>query len=95
MLEEGLFYYFEHEGDPDSPSRGSHTLVIADHNGAFVPNVQADVRYTQSGTVMKEDSIDRWRTEVRMQTNAIELASWDYRSRQMRPVTSQARTARR
>lgn len=88
MLEEGLFHYFEHEGDPDSPSLGRHTLVIANHNGAFVPNVQADVRFTQPGAVMQEDSIDRWRTEVRMQTNAIELASWDYRSRRMRPVAS-------
>lgn len=35
MHEEGLFYFFEHESDPDSPSLGRHTMVIADHNGAF------------------------------------------------------------
>ncbi|MET3140183.1 hypothetical protein AAKU61_004572, partial [Undibacterium sp. GrIS 1.2] len=28
---------------------GSHTLVIADHNGAFQPNVQAQIDYTQPG----------------------------------------------
>jgi type VI secretion system secreted protein VgrG len=88
MLEEGLFTYFEHQGDPGSAEFGSHTLVIADHNGAFLSNVQADVRYTQPGTVMEEDSIDRWRVETRLQTNAVELASWDYRSRQMRSVAS-------
>ena len=38
MSEEGLFYYFEHEGDSASPGLGAHTLVIADHNGAFEPN---------------------------------------------------------
>jgi type VI secretion system VgrG family protein len=90
MYEEGLFYFFEHESAPDSPSFGKHTLVIADHNGAFAPNAQAHVRYTQPGAVMKEDSVDRWRTELRMQTNAIELASWDYRSRTPREVSSSA-----
>ena len=33
MLDEGLFHFFEHSGDPASPSLGSHELVIADHNG--------------------------------------------------------------
>jgi type VI secretion system secreted protein VgrG len=33
MSEENLFHYFEHAGAPDSPALGSHTLVIADHNG--------------------------------------------------------------
>jgi type VI secretion system secreted protein VgrG len=59
MHEEGLFYFFEHSGEPDSPSLGSHTMVIADHNGAFEPNEQALVEFTQPGAVMKADSIDR------------------------------------
>lgn len=88
MSEEGLFYFFEHQGDPDSSSLGSHMLVIADHNGAFEPNVQADVRFTRPGAAMKEDGLDRWRTEVRMQTNAIELVTWDYRACKQRLATS-------
>lgn len=88
MSEEGLFYFFEHEGNADSDGLGTHTLVIADHNGAFAPNAQADVRFTQPGAVMQEDSIDRWRSELRMQTNAIELASWNYRTRSTRAVAS-------
>jgi type VI secretion system secreted protein VgrG len=90
MQQEGLFTFFEHSGDTISPGLGQHTLVIADHNGAFVTNAQPDVRYTQPGAVMQEDSMDRWRTEFRMQTNAVELASWDYRSRSMREVSSTA-----
>jgi type VI secretion system VgrG family protein len=90
MHEEGLFYFFEHEGDTTSPGLGSHTLVIADHNGAFAPNAQPDVRYTQPGAVMKEDSLDRWRTELRLQTNAVELATWDYRTRQLKQASSAA-----
>lgn len=63
-------------------------MVIADHNGAFQPNAQSSVRYTQPGAVMKEDSLDRWRRELRLQTNAIELRSWNYRSLDSRPVAS-------
>ncbi len=88
MNEEGLFYFFEHLGDAGSPSLGSHPMVIADHNGAFKPNAQALVRYTQPGAVMKEDSMDRWRSELRLQTNGIELRSWDYRTLDTRPVSA-------
>ena len=90
MREEGLFYYFEHEGDSASPSLGSHQMVIADHNRAFHPNVQPSVRYTRPGAVMKEDSMDRWRCELKLQTNAVELSSWDYRTLDYRPVSSSA-----
>jgi type VI secretion system secreted protein VgrG len=79
MDEEKLFHFFRH-------TRENHELVIADHNGAFEPNSQETIRFTQSGAVMKEDSIDRWNSESSLGTNAIEIASWDYRSRGMRPV---------
>lgn len=88
MHEEGLFYFFEHSGDPDSPSLGSHTMVIADHNGAFPLNQQAQVAYTRPGAVMKADSIDRWRTESRLLSNGIELGSWDYRTVRQRQVSA-------
>lgn len=88
MQEEGLFHFFEHVGAPDSPGLGSHTMVIADHNGAFRTNAQGIVRFTQPGAVMKEDSMDRWRTTLRQGTNAIELSSWDYRSISTRPVSA-------
>ncbi|GAB2854037.1 type VI secretion system Vgr family protein [Pseudoduganella ginsengisoli] len=88
MLEQGLFYFFDHAGDPDSPALGAHTLVIADHNGVFQPAGQPIVRFTQPGAVMKDDAMDRWRTELRLQTNAIELRSWDYRTLHSRPVNA-------
>ena len=80
MSEEGLFHYFEHEGDARGANLGRHRMVIADHNGAFRPNPQNIVRFTQAGAVMKEDSIDRWRRELSLRTNAIELRSANYRS---------------
>jgi type VI secretion system VgrG family protein len=90
MLDEGLFHFFEHSGDAGSPGLGSHRLIISDHNGSFKPIAQRTVRFTQPGAVMKEDCIDRWRCESTLQTNAIELSSWDYRSRSMRRVSSSA-----
>ena len=88
MHEEGLFYYFEHAGDAGQAPFGSHTLVIADHNGSFVPNRQATIAFTQPGATMREDSLDRWRTELRAQTDAVELLSWDYRSLDVRTVSA-------
>ncbi|MEH6435949.1 type VI secretion system Vgr family protein [Massilia sp. DD77] len=84
MAEEGLFAFFEHAGDTASPSFGAHTLVIADSNDAFKPNAQSAVRFTQPGAVMSADSVDRWRLESRLGTNAVALRSWDYRSRSPR-----------
>jgi type VI secretion system VgrG family protein len=86
MCEEGLFYYFEHSAAPDSPDLGSHTLVIADHNGSFKPNAQATVRFTQPGAVMREDSVDRWRILSRAVVQGTAISSWDYRSNRTRPV---------
>jgi type VI secretion system secreted protein VgrG len=88
LHEEGLFYFFEHTGTPADAALGTHTMVIADNNGAFQPNVQASVQFTQPGAVMKVDSIDRWRTETRWSTNAVELRSWDYRAVNDRPVSA-------
>ena len=88
MREEGLFYYFEHTGDASSPGLGSHTMVIADHNGSFKPNAQAHIEFAQPGAVMKEDSIDRWRTETRWLASGIDMCSWDYRTTGERPVSA-------
>jgi type VI secretion system secreted protein VgrG len=88
MREEGLFYYFEHSGDPGSASLGSHTLVIADHNGSFQPNAQPAVRFTQPGAVMREDSMDRWRCEVRASVGGVAMDSWDYRTGSLRRASA-------
>jgi type VI secretion system secreted protein VgrG len=82
LREEGLFYWFEHTGD-------AHTLVIADHNGAFKPNVQERIRYTQSSAVLPEDSLTDWDDEVHVRTGSVQMASLDYRSVDTRPVSQQ------
>ena len=90
MVEEGLFHWFEHTGDSASPNFGAHTLVIADHNGAFAANAQTEVRFTQSGAVMREDGLDHWRSERRWQPSGVALHSWDYRTLRRRPAQARS-----
>ncbi|WP_310567747.1 type VI secretion system Vgr family protein [Hydrogenophaga sp.] len=82
LREEGLFYWWEHDG---AEGKGSHTLVIADHNGAFQPNAQSRVRFTQAGAVLKEDSLTQVQTHARVRTASLELASGDHRTLSLRP----------
>lgn len=77
----GLFHWFEHEGQPGDPAKlGQHTLVIADHNGALAANAQGRIRFTQPGAVMKEDSITQWHGTRRIGVSTLHTASFDYRS---------------
>lgn len=84
MQEEGLFCWWEHEGDAASPNLGAHTLVIADHNAALPANPHARVRYTQSATVLPEDSLVRLQRDRRVRTAALSLGSRDYRTLSLR-----------
>lgn len=97
LREEGLFYWWAHSAKADTADSGSasdsadelgsHTLVIADHNGAFQANAQARVRFTQGGASLNEDSLWRWSEEHRVQTASLHLASADYRTLNLRPVS--------
>ena len=86
MLEEGLFYWFEHTADASDAGLGTHTLVIADHNAAFSTNPQPVVRYTQSDTTFPEDSLVELRQQRRLLPVNLQLASRDYRATALRPV---------
>ena len=76
LAEEGLFYWFEHHSDAAGDGFGHHTLVIADHNGAFVPNAQNPIRFHRAAAVEKSDSITEWHAQRRLATNTVALASW-------------------
>ena len=52
-------------GSAGSASLGSHTVVIADHNGSFQPNAQASIADSQPGAVMPQDTMDRWPMQLR------------------------------
>ncbi len=79
LAEEGLFYFFEHEAK-DGDALGLHRMVIADSNDVFVDNPQASIRFGRADATATEDVIDRWQGARRWQTNAVSIASWDYRA---------------
>ena len=82
LADEGLFYWFEHSGDPSGDSLGSHTLVLADHNDAF--GDLGAVRYHRSDATERDDSIQRFSARRRWQTGRLQRASWDYRQLDIR-----------
>ncbi len=96
LIEEGLFCWIEHQGKATDASLGAHTLVIADHNGAFKPGAQARVRFTQALVapapapapdplaLLPEDSLSRWRRTAAVHSASLELASPDYRALSLR-----------
>lgn len=81
LAEEGLFAWFEHAAGDDE-ALGAHTLVIADHNGAFHPfdAGAGRVRYTQAGPTLAEDSVQRLKQRRAVAATRVALASWDHRS---------------
>jgi len=92
LAEEGLCYWFEHATGKDG-DLGSHTLVIADHNGAFRANTQATIRFHRADASEREDTIQQWRGSRQLQTNSLAQQSWDYKSVSARPVQQQSRGA--
>ena len=81
--EEGLYAWFEHTGQPGEPGLGSHTLVLADHPGAFqphAPGASEAVRFTQASAVLKGDSLHRWHAHRQVGPTELSTASWDHRS---------------
>src|SRR5690606_8550956 len=86
LAEEGIFYWFEHEGAADDEGLGSHTLVLCDHVDAFAD--AGAVRYHRSDATERSDSIQQWRRVRRWQTGRLERASWDYRSLGLRPASA-------
>ncbi|WP_341892505.1 type VI secretion system Vgr family protein [Variovorax sp. YR752] len=92
LAEEGLYYWFEHATGKDG-ALGNHTLVIADHAGAFRANTQATIRFHRADASEREDTIQQWRGHRQLQTNSLAQHSWDYKSVSARPVQRQSRAA--
>lgn len=106
LAEEGLFAWFEHAASDDA-GLGSHTLVIADHNGALNPfdggpaasaaeagqAASGRVRYTQAGPTLAEDGVQRLALRRAVAASRVALASWDHRSLDQRPAAALAAPA--
>ncbi|MDB5800607.1 MAG: hypothetical protein JWL63_1546 [Rhodocyclales bacterium] len=88
LTAEGITYFIEHSGDSNSPSLGQHTVVFADHVGAFKPGAQPNVRFTRAAATESEDSVQEFNTSASWNTQSLEMASWDYRSLDTRSVAA-------
>ncbi|PNR35584.1 hypothetical protein LA06_15960, partial [Xanthomonas oryzae pv. oryzae] len=82
LAEEGIAYWFEHTGAADSATRGTHTLVLSDHNAAFAD--LGTVRYHRTDVTEQQDSVQQWVQAHRWRATSLSRASWDYRSRSLR-----------
>lgn len=90
LAEEGLFYWFEHTGDPTGSAYGAHTLVISDTNAAFAANAQQTIRFHRAAAVEKTDTITSWHAARQIVTNALAVASWN--EQQASVITSREST---
>ena len=86
LAEEGIFYWFEHAGAAGDATLGSHTLVLGDHADAFASG--GAVRFHRADATERGDSIQQWAQTRRLQTGRLARASWDYRSRGLRPASA-------
>ncbi|PJJ96062.1 type VI secretion system tip protein VgrG [Lysobacteraceae bacterium NML03-0222] len=77
LAEEGIFFWFEHTGAPDSPSLGQHTWVLADDTQAFT--ALGDVRFHRSDVTERADSVQGFDLQGRWVSAEVRRASWDYR----------------
>ncbi|AHY59614.1 type IV secretion protein Rhs [Stenotrophomonas rhizophila] len=91
LAEEGIYYWFEHSGEPDSPSFGKHMLVLADHqHGA---RDLGPVRFHRADASERADSVQQWSLHHRWCISRVTRTTWDSRTLQLRQASAQARTS--
>src|SRR5690606_26817612 len=87
LADEGIFYWFEHEGAKDDDTLGRHVMVLADHVDACAD--AGAVRFHRADVTEREDAIQQWSPVRRWQTGRLARASWDYRSLGLRPASAE------
>ncbi|WP_265920858.1 type VI secretion system Vgr family protein [Cupriavidus nantongensis] len=86
LAEEGLSYRFEHQQDDagqssqEDKAQSRHCLVIFDNQAERPACAQASIRFHRSDATEREDAIDHWSLQAAAGTNAVTVASWDYKS---------------
>lgn len=86
LAEEGLSYRFEHQQGDASQSRDGkaaqsrHCLVIFDNDAERPTCAQPQIRFHRVDATEREDAIERFSRTHMVGTNAITLASWDYKA---------------
>lgn len=80
LADDGLSFCFEHAAEPAASDTGStyrHTLVIFDHDYAWLDAAQATVRYHRSAATEAEDAMHALCAQRRLGPATVTRASWD------------------
>ena len=85
LAEEGLSYRFEHQQGDTQPSEGKaaqsrHCLVIFDNDAQRPACPQPEIRFHRIDATESDDAIERFSRTHTVGTNAVTLASWDYKA---------------
>lgn len=88
LAEEGIYYWFEHEGDADGAGLGKHTLVLADHS-RDVRDI-GNVRFHRRDETERSDTVQHWQDAHRWRIQKVERSTWDYRTLEQRKAAAEA-----
>ncbi len=88
LAEEGIYYWFEHAGEPGGADFGTHTLVLADHSNDTTE--LGRVRFHRRDESERSDSVQQWSTAHRWRPGKVERTTWDYRTLELRQASAEA-----
>ncbi|NHV24989.1 type VI secretion system Vgr family protein [Burkholderia sp. D-99] len=91
--EEGIFYWFEHEGDANAANFGQHTLVLADSNQQFKPDDPVVIGFHQASDGSPAGNIQDFMAARRWRIGQVTRASWDHRTLSTRPSEARVKGA--
>ncbi|WP_292934425.1 type VI secretion system Vgr family protein [Noviherbaspirillum sp.] len=86
LAEEGLNFFFEHEveqagANPDDHGADMrHRLVVFDDSAALHACSQSEIRFHRTDVAETTDTITHFVQRRQIQSNAVALASWDYKN---------------
>jgi len=82
LAEEGLSFRIEHDqsDEPQSNAQSRHTVVIFDNDAQRPVCPQPEIRFHRVDATESEDAIERLSHAHSVGTNAVTVASWDYKT---------------
>ncbi|HBG89001.1 MAG TPA: type VI secretion system tip protein VgrG, partial [Stenotrophomonas sp.] len=89
---EGIYYWFEHAGEPGGADFGTHRLVLADHSHDTAE--LGVVRFHRRDESERSDSVQQWSIAKRWRPGKVERATWDYRTLERRQASAEADVGR-
>ena len=93
LAEEGLNFYFAHDGDQGNQTASAtgdaaaerkegqarHRFVVFDDNAFLAAGIQPSIRFNRASATETADTVTQFGQRHQVQANAVTLASWDYK----------------